>query len=379
MTQPNSATLLAEGRRALAFAEGLASHAAAMARQKPLPPDAVGLQGQLQTALGQLRAALAQGQADPAASAQVMRLARDLDRVLRPLLAAAQAHLPGQPRIYPPSSPSGPKPGPSGAAGTRPLGLPGPQEGRRQATTPLPAWGDMQFPPLPSAPSTQAPKPGPSPSRTGPLPARPAPGTGALPARPVPSPSQKQAQGTAKLTGWLQAWLPVDAPAAESQSPPVAPELQHTRLALKLVGSVLAYASPRLAVVDVALRALGSGEEGGWWEVQDRLETLSPSLPPAGQGWAAPLARMFLDRPLARRPAVIAVGQWGATREAFEACEGALKRAEAMPTPDAQRRGLNLVEVAKLKGLAVPISHLHLTFKEHSPLRDLFPTPAKPS
>lgn len=193
------------------------------------------------------------------------------------------------------------------------------------------------------------------------------------------------ALGAPKPGQGLRAWFAkLSAPAqAEAARPPEVPqEVEHPRRvalrqAWRLAGEVLAFVSPRLQLVAVALGSAGlPGPGRPWPEVQAAMpqEGAKRGLPPEGLGWVGPLATLFLAHGEATRRGHGAVVQW-------EACQGLHAKASALlpmlpkhPAPLCPG-ALQAFDLPAYRASVHPISHLHLTFQGLPHLAQLFPPP----
>lgn len=179
------------------------------------------------------------------------------------------------------------------------------------------------------------------------------------------------------LTGRLQSMVERIAlvPAAEKKSAPPPPpppgvrRLQAFEGALGLVKDLIEETEPRIATLRVALI------DGGAYtrppaDAKSTLTRVPPELkqllPAATQAVAA--------TPTTRRMALVAVNQWDHASKLLEEFERARDAAKKV-APDQVGEVLRPFQIDKLKGLIMPLTNLHVTFRGVAGLAPLFPPP----
>jgi hypothetical protein len=214
--------------------------------------------------------------------------------------------------------------------------------------------------------------------RPGGVPGRPASRPG-MPQPIAPPPAGPVRTPTKKLTERLQDVLDkmtvtAMAPTLEPPPPPPTPgerRLQAFEGALSLVADVLADTGPRLEALRFALLGAQPDSEA------DLANAARVAGVPADLRALIPAATEALKAgPMARRAATIALDQWvqaARLAEGYTRARGAARRAS-----DEDVGGvLAPYDVTKLKGLIVPLTNLHLTFRSVPALAALFPPPIK--
>ena len=198
--------------------------------------------------------------------------------------------------------------------------------------------------------------------------ARPAPPP--APAAPAPAPARRMSEHLQEVLDRMVV-TPV-APQAAAPPPTVAERrLQAFEAALSLVADVLADTGPRLEALrhaliaaqpDAALDASAVARAAG---VPGDLRALLPAATEA-----------LRAGPMARRAATIALDQWVQAARLAEGYTRARGSARAS-APEHVAAVLAPYDVVKLKGLIVPLTNLHLTFRTVPALAALFPPPIK--
>ena len=215
------------------------------------------------------------------------------------------------------------------------------------------------------------------------LPAQPGRPPGAA-ARP-PGPGARGAAPVGVM-GLLRRWTspPVARAEPAAPGPPVPTARDKARQAFeaahKLAREVLAYVSPRLTVLGVALEA--TGLPGPRRPMEEVKRTLHPAALAAGVAepqlpFLPPLVKLFFADDAAVRRVQPAIVQWRgvqATTVEAEVLRSALRgagpaRAEAL---------LAAFETGRYRAALYPLTHLHLTFRGVPLVSELFPMPADP-
>jgi hypothetical protein len=283
-------------------------------------------------------------------AAALLAEAQAVDAMARALRAGAR---PGPPamRGLPGPTTRG-LPGPTGA---RPAGAPGPGPGGTRPS------GAAFATPGGAAPR-DAGRPGAGTAGRQPEDRRPAGFAGLLRRWTEPAPVERAATGPAPATG-------VEAARAKAR--------QAFEAAHRLAREVLAYVSPRLTVLRVALEA--TGLPGPRTPLDEIKRTLHPAGVAAGiaepqLAFLPPLVKLFLADGDAVRRVHPALTQWRAVQTmATEAdvLRGALRGA---PPPRAAEL-VGAYETGKLRAAIYPLTHLHLTFQGLPIVSELFPVP----
>lgn len=149
--------------------------------------------------------------------------------------------------------------------------------------------------------------------------------------------------------------------------------LETLEAALRFVSDVLGYVGPRLVPVACALDVYEAcAGQPMLAMVATARKAAAQRVPEEGRGWVPALVKLFSESPEVRKPARVATTQWDQLRTMHG--EATAARAEADQAPPAQRTGLLLdIKTAKLRGAALPLANLHLTFAGVPHLKDLFP------
>lgn len=180
-----------------------------------------------------------------------------------------------------------------------------------------------------------------------------------------------------KLTEHLQDVLDrltITPVAPQAVAPP--PSLAERRLlafeaALSLVADVLADTGPRLEALRWALSAVQPDPPD-----EATLAARTASVPADLRALIPAAGEALRHGPLARRAAAIALDQWNQAARLAEGYTRARGHARAS-TPEHVSAVLAPYDVIKLKGLIVPLTNLHLTFRTIPALAALFPPPIK--
>ncbi len=310
---------------------------------------------------------------------------------------------PGSGKIGDPQLPTRPGTGPVGRPqlpsrpATGQMGSPPPPA--RPATSPLPA---RPQPPDAARPATR-PLPGLPPrqqlessrSATRPLPAAPAqPGAGPLNPASAQSAAATQAAAAARgaiasakqtgadsVGGLLRRWTAPAQVESQAAPPPATPPVVDAArrafaAAHRLASEVLAYVSPRLAIVKVALAATGlPGRRREMTEIQETLydESVAAGVPAPQMGFMPPLATLLHGDMTAAQRVHVALTQWG---EATTVHADAERVAESLLAATSGRcSALEAFDLGRYRAAIFPVSHLHLSFAPYPWLRDLFPSP----
>jgi hypothetical protein len=147
--------------------------------------------------------------------------------------------------------------------------------------------------------------------------------------------------------------------------PPVTPpgvrRLQAFESALGLVGEILTDVGPRLAVLRAAL-AINAGEEPTGRLPAD-LKHLVPDV-----------AAALEARPSIAQAAKVAVQQAIQGKRMYEEFKAGLEKARVVPL-DKVGEALRPFQIDKLKGIVMPLTNLHVTFRGVNGIEVLFPPP----
>ncbi|MDB5095788.1 MAG: hypothetical protein JWM80_209 [Cyanobacteria bacterium RYN_339] len=209
---------------------------------------------------------------------------------------------------------------------------------------------------------------------------RPAPRPAAAP----PPPAQPAAQLAGQMKGWLQRWAnvaaPDERPAAVPRPDPVAERARQTfDAARKFASQVLAYVSPRLNVLQVALKSTGlPGKRKPFDEIKRELHpaAVAAGVPEGQLSFLPPLVKLLYGDMGPVRTIHVALVQW----EELRGLDGdAEVLAGVMATAPPPRAGelLREFDVGKYRASIYPLSHLHVSFAPIPYARDLFPAPIK--
>lgn len=171
------------------------------------------------------------------------------------------------------------------------------------------------------------------------------------------------------------------APRAGSKEAAVAAELARVRQtfesAFGFVSDVLRYVGPRLNIAKLALAATGlPGRRRPWDDITGSLlqDGTAAGLSKGHLLWLAHLTRLFYDDTTATQRAHVAVSQW----DEAQGLQGDAELLRATLATTSSARQLDLLgrfNVGKFRAAALPLSHLHLTFKGIPHLQDMFPVP----
>lgn len=188
------------------------------------------------------------------------------------------------------------------------------------------------------------------------------------------------------LTRWLAKLEPTPTTTEEPHIPTPAEVAAERRwegflTTLKVVRGILEFVGPRLTLVQVAARALGLPGKPRPWPVV--VHALAPEregavIPPGQYEWLVPLAQVLLNNALAARDAQVAVTQLQQAEQRIEEANGtvaAVDRAKPGPPRAALVRE---ADAGPLRAAALPLNHLHLTFRGVPLLSTLFPNPPPP-
>lgn len=179
------------------------------------------------------------------------------------------------------------------------------------------------------------------------------------------------------LTGRLQAMveripiLPVAQQKVEGPPPPPPPgvrRLQAFESALDLVKDLLEESEPRMATLRAA--AIEAGAYKRDIEPGARLAKVPAELRPL----VAEAARAIANDPAVRRNALVAISQWEHAAKLMLDFERAREAARKVP-PEQVGQVLQPFQIDKLKGLIMPLTNLHMTFRGVAGVAPMFPPP----
>ncbi len=206
---------------------------------------------------------------------------------------------------------------------------------------------------------------------------------------PPPGPASRPTApgGPAGVIGLLKRWTTSPsverlAPAVPGPTPQAVAAATRARQAFeaayKLACEVLAYVSPRLTVLRVALEA--TGRPGPARPMDEVKRTLHASGVAAGvaapqMAFLPPLVKLFYADDTAVRRVHPALVQWQgvqATTAEAEVLRGALRSVEG----DRGEALVQAFETGKYRAAIYPLTHLHLSFKGVPLVSELFPVPA---
>lgn len=208
-------------------------------------------------------------------------------------------------------------------------------------------------------------KPRPTLGRPAPPPPRPAQ-TG-----PLPAPARRLTEHLQDVLERMTVTSLV--PAADAPPPPSPAErrLWAFEAALSLVADVLADTGPRLEALRWALISVQPDAPD-----PATLATGVAAVPADLRALIPAAAEALRHGPMARRAAAIALDQWSQAARLAEGYTRARGHARAS-APEHVAAVLAPYDVVKLKGLIVPLTNLHLTFRTVPALAALFPPPIK--
>jgi hypothetical protein len=204
-----------------------------------------------------------------------------------------------------------------------------------------------------------------------------APATARLPAQAAPA----QAGLAGQMKGWLQRWsgpAPADERPAAAKLEPAADRARQTfQAARKLAAQVLAYVSPRLNVLKVALDATGlPGKRKPMDEIKRELHpaAVKAGVPEGQLSFLPPLVKLLYADMAPVRTIHVALVQWEELK-GLNAEAGVLAGAIATAPPPRDVELLREFDVGKYRASIYPLSHLHVSFQGIAYARDLFPPP----
>lgn len=243
---------------------------------------------------------------------------------------------------------------------------------------------------VPVVPGARPGQPAARPPGTAPMGARGPATTGLGPARPAPRSAATPAPSAAdQVLGLLRRWSSGPQVEQKAAAPTPAERLaaalgqarQTFDAAHTLAREILAYVSPRLGVVKVALDATGlPGRKRAMDEIKRtlRADAEKAGVPDAQMGYLPPMVKLFDGSMDAVRRVHPALVQWQEVQSMSAEAEvliGALRATRADTLRG--RQLLDEFETGKYRAAVYPLTHLHLTFKGLPHVADLFPPPAK--
>lgn len=165
--------------------------------------------------------------------------------------------------------------------------------------------------------------------------------------------------------------------AAGAPDPGLARGRQAFEAAHSFVQGVLAYVTPRLDVVKVALDTTGlPGRKAPWEAVAGtlRVNAEAAGIPAPHLPWLPPITQLLYQDMGAVQKAHMAIVQWSDTRRLHGEAEALRRELAALP-PGHQAARLGAFDLGRYRSAVYPVSHLHVSFQGLSPLGEFFPAP----
>ena len=220
-----------------------------------------------------------------------------------------------------------------------------------------------------------------------------APGTGSLGAPsapaarqpsttgPLDTPGRDRAEG---LTGWFRRIVAEATVVTQPTAPPPPPPdpaferaRQAFEVAHKFLAQALTYASPRLSIVDLAMRITGLPAARKTWDQVKRempVAMFRAKLPPDAAHWVPPITKLFHENAEATRRAHVVLTHWEGARSACDEAE-VLRLAIDRAAPHQAVGMLREFDLARYKAAIHPLKHVHVSFRGLPHLSVLFPPP----
>lgn len=204
-----------------------------------------------------------------------------------------------------------------------------------------------------------------------------------------PKPDSKVTRPLAEtdLDGSSMGWLrKLFRPASIKQLPeaPVSPPTEQTRkrqafeAVLDYAAQLLAFVSPRMHLISTALIAAGiPGPKRPWPELQKDAASVArkASIPPGQLEWVPALAELFHSRSEIAQRAQVVEHQHKGVNEQLEKAQ-TLQASLASAAPSHIPSLLEQFHVERFRGMMIPLTNLHVTFKGVPLLTTLFPPPS---
>lgn len=194
-----------------------------------------------------------------------------------------------------------------------------------------------------------------------------------------------EADATDNWTGWFRKLVKPTSvkDLSEAPAPAGATEVARKRQAFESVldyaSQLLAFVSPRMTLIRAALLAAGiPGPQRPWSELMKNAAPIGrkAGIPPGQVEWVPVLAELFHSRSEVAQKAQVLEHQFKSINELLGEAE-ILKASLGSASPEAIPHLLEQFHVERFKGMLIPLTNVHFTFKGISLLETLFPPPPR--